>query len=153
MDHFGVLKGPMAARRVTVYLNLVVILAFLVGQVRYERSSYYCTMMHNTVSASAVGTSSRQLPCGCSCKASQRSRPLVGRQLTARGCIRIIKLHKKVVSNYTDSGKIRLPFVLNVYLVSMDNGDLCPDTHSFYAFFDGRSPPPDFIIVNRILRI
>ena len=154
MDRFVVLRGPMAARRATVYLNMVIMLAFLVGQVRYECSSYYCTMMHSTVSNSAVGTSSVQLPCGCSCKASQRLRsPRVGQQLAARGCLRLIKRQKKVVSNYTDSVKNSVPLIASLYLVSLVDRGLRSDTHSFYAFIDSKPPPLDLTIVNLVLRI
>ena len=144
----------MAARTAAVYLNLVVILAFLVGQVRYQRLSYYCTMTHNAVGTSALGTGSVHLPCSCSCKAFQWLRSSrVGPQLAARGCIRIINRQKKIVSSFVDSVKVGIPFNANLCLVSLDNVGLRSDTYSFCPFFDGRPPPPDLAIVNRILRI
>ena len=147
-------RGLMLIRKGTVYLNLVVVLAFLVGQVQYSCSLYFCTMMNKRVTSSQTGSTSEPLPCCCPCNTAQgMSSSEHIQRIVASNCLRLIKSKKKVVSNFTSSGNSFRPIVGNMLSVSLDKSDLRSFTQGHLSIIDNKPPPLDLPIFNRILRI
>jgi hypothetical protein len=137
------------------YLNLLVLLTFLVGQVQYAYSSYFCTMKNAGISAAAADMKMdvpKENSCD-ECAVMPQSVPPTGQSLKSNCMERRVE-QKMVVDNFTGSQEVVHHFVGNLFtfdnLATIDNR-LFTLRHSLFTSTD--SPPLDLPTVNSNLRI
>jgi hypothetical protein len=134
------------------YLNLFVLLTFLVGQVQYAYASYFCTMKQSPVESPVMmmASTSNQTADVCT-QCSGVIPPQNGPQLIGGNCIKIVTSEKSVVSSFTDSVKLLSHFVTAFSFVPVSSYQ--PSAVSYQLFRHSDSPPLDLPTLNSNLRI
>ncbi len=128
--------------------------AFLVGQVQYACSSYFCTMMQRPVSAPAMTMDSKARSCEDLSNCTHRiALPQYGLQLVENNCIKVVTSKKSVVSSFTDSAKLIGHFVTVLASIPALNGDQSAIGNPLIATNNAASPPQGLHILNCNLRI
>lgn len=137
------------------YLNVFVLLAFMVGQVQYAYSSYFCTMKNAGVSAATANMkmdAPKENSCDECAVTVQRVSPTA--QSLKSNCMERRVEQKMVVDNFTGSQEMVHHFVGNLFtfdnLAKIDNR-LFTLHHSLFTSTD--PPPLDLPTVNSNLRI
>ena len=136
------------------YLALLVTLTFIVGQIQFGFSSYFCTMKQVTLtpaeSARVVDGTSCDAACGSfdlGIKSTQ------GQQLIDPNCIQTRLAEKKVVDSFAGSDKSESHFVAFVVFIQPANMTMLSDHENFAGLRFNSSPPPDIPTLNSNLRI
>ena len=134
------------------YLNLLVLLTFLVGHVQYAYASYFCTMKQAPVQSPAMTMTppSNQTEDACT-QCSDVIPPREGPQFVEGNCIKIVTAEKSVVSSFTDSVKLLNHFVTAYSFVPVLNYQ--PSAINYQLFTHSNSPPLDLPILISNLRI
>lgn len=134
------------------YLNLFVLLTFLVGQVQFAYASYLCTMKHAPVKSPvmAMAAPSDETQDVCT-QCSGVIPPQNGQQLVEGNCIKIVTAEKSVISSFTDSVKLLSHFVTSFNFVPASSSHL--STISYQLIRHSNSPPLDLPTLNSNLRI
>jgi hypothetical protein len=106
------------------YLSLLVILTFVVGQVQYTYTSYFCTMLNKfLVSPSIAAANHNDNITDDACDDCQvRIDPASGHLFLEPNCFRVTSLEKSVVDNFV--------------------GSPVPDIHFTFTFTSFLSTPP-----------
>ena len=137
------------------YLNLLVLLTFLVGQVQYAYSSYFCTMKNAGVSAAAAVMKmdgSKENSCD-ECTATVQHVSLTAQSLKSNCMERRVE-QKMVVDNFTGSQQTVEHFVGTFFIAANPTtiGNQLFTVHSS-LFTSTDSPPLDLPTLNSNLRI
>lgn len=138
------------------YLNLLVLLTFLVGQVQYAYASYFCTMKNAPVSSSSMLMSMddcNDMACNGSGTFAQPEQ--VG-QTVHGDCMQMRLSEKSTVDNFTSADKSISHFIGIVAFLSVHNGagnDTQTLAISHQLFNQTNSPPLDLPTLNSNLRI
>lgn len=137
------------------YLNLIVLLTFLGGQVEYAYTSLFCTMKGAPVSSpSAMMKTDDSMPNSCDeCTGVAQPVSSASQNLKS-GCMQLRLEQKMVVDNFTGTGKALRHFVENfavVKHVSTIDDQLFTTTYKLFTPTD--SPPLDLPTLNSNLRI
>ncbi len=134
------------------YLNLFVLLTFLVGQVQFAYVSYFCTMKQAPVKSAvmAMASSSNETDVVCT-QCSGMIPPQNQQQLAEGNCIKVITAEKSVVSGFTDSVKLLSHFVTTFSFVPLSSYQ--PSAAQYQLSSLNSSPPLDLPILNSNLRI
>ena len=138
------------------YLNLFVLLALLVGQVQFVRTTYYCTEQLRAVNRpSAEMHSSRPMSDNEICDECQGFIPFYhGQALSRTNCIQVHTLTKSVTNDFTISDT---PISHLAGLVWGKNElsavSYQPSASSYLLINYDPSPPSDLPIANSNLRI
>ncbi len=134
------------------YLNLLVLLTFLVGQVQFAYASYFCTMkqapVKSPVMAMAPPTNETEDVCT---QCSGMVPPQNEQQLAEGNCIKVVTAEKSVVSGFTDSVKLLSHLVIAFSFVPPSSYQ--PSAVHYQLFSRNSSPPLDLPILNSNLRI
>ncbi len=134
------------------YLNLFVLLTFLVGQVQFAYASYFCTMKQAAVKSPVMEMASSANDQGDACaQCSGVIPPQNGLQLVEGNCIKVVTAEKSVVSSFTDSVKLLSHFVIAFSFVPPSSYQ--PPAVHYQLFSRNSSPPLDLPILNSNLRI
>ncbi len=137
------------------YLNLLVLLTFLVGQVQYAYSVYFCTMLQAPVPAPTMKMSSAEVGWGNTCDhCSSATQTLEGEQLAQVDCVRLITSQKSTLGSFTESQKLiqhimSVSFVGNRLLALIEK----PLSTTCSLIPTTSSPPSDISIFDSNLRI
>lgn len=136
------------------YLNLFVLLAFLVGQVQYAYTFYFCTMKQMPVSAPSMATTSVADDADGICDECQGviAQPH-GLQLVEGNCVKVVTTEKSVVSNFTELAKFNSHIVTVFNFIQADGYAQQISRQSFILVFQANSPPLDIPTLNSNLRI
>lgn len=136
------------------YLNLLVLSTFLVGQVQYAYSTYFCTMMQQPVSA-PVMKMNMDTEAGNACDQCQAVTPThQSEQLRQGDCVQLTISQKSTLDNFTDSQKSVQHFVSAAFIsnsLSTVTTQLLPT--SCHLLPIAVSPPLDLPTLNSNLRI
>lgn len=136
------------------YLNLAVILAFLIAQVQYACSSYFCTMMQAYVSGPSTTVNSITHSCEDLCNCPQRTAPHQGGgEIVEGNCIKTLNLEKSVISSFTDPAKFCGDVIAAQGFIPTH---ICTQRFTSQVsikFTKSGSPPLDLPILNSNLRI
>ena len=137
------------------YLNLFVLLALLVGQLQFVRTTYFCTEQLRTVNRpSAEMHSSKPMSDSETCDECQGFIPLYhGQTLSRTNCIQEHTLTKGVVSNFTIVDKSISNPAGTVWTRNMSSVSYRPPVISRTLTNCNSSPPSDIPIANSNLRI
>ncbi|MCL5268618.1 MAG: hypothetical protein M1469_11030 [Bacteroidetes bacterium] len=136
------------------YLNLAVLLAFIVGQVQYGCISHFCTMMQSPVSAPELSMNSEAYSCEGPCSCSRRiTLRQYGLQLVENNCVKAVYSKKSVISSFTDSTKLLSHFVMVLGFMPTLYGHKSAIGDQLSAINNAASPPLDLPILNSNLRI
>ena len=128
--------------------------AFLVGQVQYACSSYFCTMTQKPVSAPTMTMKLKTHSCEDLCNCDQKTPPPQNRQdLVGDNCIKIVNYKKSVVSSFTGSAKLIGHFGSVLGFIPALNGHQSAIRNLLVATNDAASPSPGLHILNCNLRI
>ncbi len=137
------------------YLNILVLLTFLAGQVQFAYTSYFCTMEHKAVQKPALAMTASMDSDGDMCNECQSVIPQKqGQQLIGSNCIKVINLEKSTVSDFASSQKSIQHFVSVSSManqLSVISSQLSPMSYEPSAGTD--SPPLDLPTLNSNLRI
>lgn len=136
------------------YLNLLVLLTFLVGQVQFAYASYFCMMKQAPVKSPvmAMASSSNETDDVCT-QCSGIIPPQNGLQLVAGNCIKVVTAEKSVVSSFTDSVKMLSHFVIVLGFIQAINGQHLAISNQLSATNNADPPPLDLPTLNSNLRI
>lgn len=136
------------------YLNLFVLLTFLVGQVQFAYVSYFCTMKQAPVKSAvmAMASSSNETDVVCT-QCSGMIPPQNGLRLVAGNCIKVVTAEKSVVSSFTDSVKMLSHFVIVLGFIQAINGQHLAISNQLSAINNADPPPLDLPTLNSNLRI
>ncbi len=139
--------------RIVKYLNLLVLSTFMIGQVQYAYSTYFCTMMQQQVSAPVMkmnmGTEAKNTCDQCKAVTPDHQ----GEQLNQSDCIQSTTLQKSTLDNFTDSQKLVHHFVPAAFIsnsLSTVGSQLLLTT--YHVLPTPVSPPSDLPILNSNLR-
>jgi hypothetical protein len=137
------------------YLNLLVLLTFLVGQVQYVYGFYFCTMDKATVSASNAEMKTDNCTedaCG-ECSAKVQSVSSASQELKS-DCMQLHVEKKSVVDNFTSSQKLS-PHFIQFTLIGNQAESVSNQLFTLHhSLFTSTDPPPlDLPTVNSNLRI
>ncbi len=137
------------------YLNLFVLLALLVGQVQFVRTTYYCTEQLRAVNRpSAEMHSSKPMSDNEICDECQGFIPFYHEQTLSRtNCIQVHTLSKSSVSNFTIADKSISNPAGTVWARNMSSVSYRPPAISCTLTNRNSSPPSDIPIANSNLRI
>jgi len=137
------------------YLNIFVLLTFLVGQVQYVYSIYFCTMEHKTVQRPTMETSCSTDNDGDLCEACQGVIPQQhGQQIIETNCIKVISVEKSMVDNFTSLQKYVQHFVSIAFIGNqLDALTSQLSTINYEPLPLTDSPPLDLPTLNSNLRI
>ncbi len=136
------------------YLSLLVMLTFVVGQVQYAYATYFCTMKQMVVNSASIemaATSSMGMTACDECAGTVQ--PKFAVQIVQGNCIQVQLAEKKIVDNFTDSGKYNLhPTASLVFIVVQDQ---CRQIsrQNFIPVLRTDSPPLDIPTFQSNLRI
>ena len=134
------------------YLNLIVLLTFLVGQVQFAYASYFCTMKQAAVKSPVMAMTSPGNETEDVCaQCSGVIPPQNGLQLVEGNCVKVVTAEKSVVSSFTDSAKLISHFVVAFNFVPPSSYQLSAISHQLLSQSD--SPPLDLPTLNSNLRI
>ena len=134
------------------YLNLFVLLTFLVGQVQFAYASYFCTMKQAPVKSPVMAMTSPGNETEDACtQCSGVIPPHNEQQLVEGNCIKVVTAEKSVVSSFTDSVKLLSHFVIAFSFVPPSSYQ--PSAVHYQLFSRNSSPPLDLPILNSNLRI
>jgi hypothetical protein len=134
------------------YLNLLVLLTFLAGQVQFAYTTYYCTMKQMAVKTPAMSTTSMDSSTGDVCDQCQEViPPLHGEQIADGSCIKVVTAEKSVVSSFNDS--VKLLSHVAITFSSVPTSSYQPSAVSYQLFRPTDSPPRDLPTFNSNLRI
>ena len=136
------------------YLNLLVLSTFLVGQVQYAYSTYFCTMMQQPVSA-PVMKMNMDTATGNACDQCQAVTPThQGEQLNQGDCVRVNTSQKSTLDNFTDSQRFVQHFVPTAF-IGNSLSTVAPQLllTSYHLLPAAASPPLDLPTFNSNLRI
>lgn len=136
----------------TKYLSFLVVLMFVVGQIQYGYTTYFCTMMNEFLPSAPVMLSSQYETDTCSqCDgvlAAQQSS-----QTFAPNCFQINSLQKDVISTFTAAGNHDL-YVVNVAAPIVIHPQVAQTTLWSLTIAPATSSPPlDLPTFNSNLRI
>ncbi len=136
------------------YLNLLVLLTFLVGQVQFAYASYFCTMKQAPVKSPvmAMASSSNETDDVCT-QCSGVIPPQNRLQLVEGNCIKVVTAEKSVVSSFTDSVKMLSHFVIVFGFIPAMNGQHLAISNQLSAINNADPPPLDLPTLNSNLRI
>ena len=136
------------------YLNLFVLLTFLVGQVQFAYASYFCTMKQAPVKSPVMamispGNETEDVCAQC----SGVILPQHGPQLVEGNCIKVVTAEKSVVSSFTDSVKLLSHIVIVFGSIAAISGQHLAISNRLSAINNADSPPLDLPTLNSNLRI
>jgi hypothetical protein len=140
------------------YLNIVVLLTFLAGQVQYAYTSYFCTMKQvkvstpSTLACSSMAKEDPGVCVECSVDVKTASQQHVA-QLVNRNCIKVITAEKSVISNFTEWAKTADHFTNLFYFLPEENDLRESFAGQMLALSRINSPPLDLPTLNSNLRI
>ncbi len=138
------------------YLNLVVLLALLVGQLQFARTTYFCAEQLRTVNRpSAELNPSKPMSNNEICDECQGFIPFYhGYELAPTNCIQVHTFTKSIINNFTISDK---PILNPGGLFCAKSNPLAvsyrPSAMSYALINCDLSPPSDLPIANSNLRI
>ncbi|HQT92681.1 MAG TPA: hypothetical protein PL001_11720 [Candidatus Kryptobacter bacterium] len=136
------------------YLNLLVLLTFLVGQVQYAYASYFCTMMQRPVEAPTMVMSSMTSSSDNICDECQGVIPPVhGQQLAQGNCVKLIAADKSTVDSFAEWTKYHAQFVSMFNFVNPQVTTQQSAPQGFVSQFSFIPPPLDLPTLNSNLRI
>ena len=137
------------------YLNLSVLLALLVGQLQFVRTTYFCTEQLRAVNGpSAEMHSSRPMSDNEICDECQGFISFYhGLALSSTNCIRVHTLTKSAVSNFTIADKSISNSAGTVWTRNLSFVSNRPPVISCTLTNRNSSPPSDIPIANSNLRI
>ncbi len=137
------------------YLNLFVLLALLVGQLQFVRTTYFCTEQLRTVNMpSAEMHSSEPMSDNETCDECQGFIPSYhGQTLSSTNCIQVHILTKSAVSNFAITDKSISNPAGTVWTRKMSSVSYRPSAISCTLTNRDSSPPSDIPIANSNLRI
>ncbi len=137
------------------YLNILVLLAFLVGQVQYAYASFFCTMKDAPVSVSSMIMNTDEedsQPCGeCSCRVHAGP----GQQVVEANCMLMHIIEKTTIDNFRVSDR-SVSTVSRAWTLcgnQLPAGNRKLFTKSYQGFNPTNSPPLDLPTFNSTLRI
>lgn len=136
------------------YLNLVVLLTFLVGQIQFVYASYFCTMKNAPMTLSSKLMSKDDSCCMACAECSNLTQMEQGRQTINGNCMQLRFEQKMVVDNFTDSHNDIQHFVTVAIIgdqLSMTNFLAAADGCRLFNRID--HPPVDIPTLNSNLRI
>ena len=138
------------------YVNLLLTLALLAGQVQYVYTTYFCTEQHSPISRPAVEMRSADMSSGSTiCDECRGVIPVQhGATLASANCIQITTHSKSVVSSFTISDKPLSHF--EVGKVSFSRYTSSPSQHSgirVHLLNATDSPPLPLHVLNLNFRI
>ncbi len=142
--------------RLVKYLNLLVLSTFLVGQVQYAYSTYFCTMMQQRVNGPTVHmkskTSNSEITCGQSQDVKSISNVV---QLIQGDCIKLVTSKKSTLDSFTDLHKSVQHSVPAAIIIgnSLSTVAIQLLSASHYLLPAAVSPPLDILTLNSNLRI
>ncbi len=88
------------------YLNLLVLVAFAVGQVQYGYVSYFCTMEQKAVQRPTMSMTSPNVSDNDMCDECQGIIPSQhGQQLLESSCMKVVSMEKRTVDNFAEWAK------------------------------------------------
>jgi len=138
----------------TKYLNALVLLTFLVGQVQYAYSSYFCSMKQTPVKSPIMAMNSLTDNSNGICRECQSVIPSrLGQLMIGSNCIKVIKAEKSVVSNFTQWAKFNSRVDLAFDLMPAFSNRQSSGASGYKLFTPANSPPIDLPILNNNLRI
>ncbi len=136
------------------YLNLLVLLTFLVGQVQFAYASYFCTMKQAPVKSPVMAMASSSNETDDVCTQWSGVIPPQNRlQLVEGNCIKVVTAEKSVVSSFTDSVKMLSHFVIVFGFIPAMNGQHLAISNQLSAINNADPPPLDLPTLNSNLRI
>ncbi len=137
------------------YFNFLVLSAFLVGQVQYAYSYYFCSMSKQQVSSPSMNMDMMDAASENMCDQCQAVTPIRdGAHLTQTDCVSLITSQKSTVDNFTDSHRLVQHFI-SAALVGSSLSTVAsrlPFTAS-HVLPTAVSPPLDLPTLNSNLRI
>ncbi len=137
------------------YLSLLAMTAFVVGQVQYSYTSYFCTMLNSYVPSPSMALASHhEASEATTCDDCQVDpAPASGHQLVEANCFHVTTAEKSVVDNFVGSTNPDIHFVAAV--VSFLPVPLVARTlsSSWASVPSADSPPLDLPTLNCNLRI
>ncbi len=141
--------------RISTYLNLLILSTFLVGQVQYAYSSYFCTMTQQPVNAPTMKSAPSGLAPEAFCEKCQAVKPAQnGEQLNQGDCVKVITSEKSTLSSFTDSQKSIQHFAPIAFVINELSAISARPLHTtYYLIPTAASPPLDISILNSNLRI
>ncbi len=130
-------------------------LTFVVGQVQFAYSSYFCTMKQLTVKTPIMAmTSNSDLNEGVCEQCQEVMPPSHGQQLVEGNCIKVVTTEKNVVSSFSDSQRSIQHFVgVAVIGDQLSSTGYLPSAISYRLLTQADSPPLDLPTLNSNLRI
>lgn len=129
-------------------------LAFMVGQVQYAYSSYFCTMRQMSVKSPNMSMNMPTDRNGSSCGECQVAvPPQHAQQLIGSNCIKVISAEKSVVSSFAERAKFHSQVVIAFSFIQADEYARQPGHQSLISVPPINSPPLDLPILNNNLRI
>lgn len=136
------------------YLNLFVLLAFLVGQVQYVYTFYFCTMKQMPARTPTMTMNSTNAMSGDICDECQGVITAQhGQQSFKDNCIKVVTSEKSVISNFTEWAKFSSHIVTAFNFIQPDSYAQQFSRQSFILVFQANSPPLDLPTLNSNLRI
>ena len=137
------------------YLNLFVLLALLVGQLQFVRTTYFCTEQLRAVNRpSAEMHSSKPMSDNEICDECQGFIPFYhGQALSRTNCIQVHTLTKSGVSNFTIADKSISNPAGTIWTRNMSSVSYRPSAINCTLTNRDSSPPSDIPIENSNLRI
>ncbi len=130
-------------------------LTFVVGQIQYAYSSYFCTMMQRQVKAPTMAMNPATATPSDVCDECQAvAMPARhGVQLAQGDCMELVTSQKHTLDNFTEWSRYHAQFAASFSFVQMY--DYTPQlvSQSFILASPANSPPLDLPILNSNLRI
>ncbi len=135
------------------YLNILVLLTFLVGQVQYAYASYLCTMKNAPVRSSSMPMAMDEANSQACDECSTFIQPESGQQIVQSNCVLVHLTDKSTLDNFTSLNKA-IPHVVGIIAIvnqqSITNHQLSARPSIMRM---GDSPPLDLPTFNSSLRI
>ena len=136
------------------YLNLFVLLTFMVGQVQFAYASYFCTMKQAPVKSPVMAMTSPGNETDDVCtQCSGVIPPQNGLQLVEGNCIKVVTAEKSVLGSFTVSIKLLNHFVTVLGFIPTFSVQQSPIINRLSAVSESDSPPLDLPTLNSNLRI
>ncbi len=135
------------------YLNILVLLIFLVGQVQYAYASYFCTMKNAETSSPTMTMSTDDESTVQFTERNGFAQPVSSQQIVQASCMQVQLTEKKVVDNFTNTDKSFSHFVGIVAVLQSQDEISQLSNNNFVQFSRTDSPPLDITTFNSNLRI
>lgn len=136
------------------YLNTFILLAFLIGQVQYAYTSYFCTLKHEQVKAPTLTATPVSDNDGNGCEECQGVIPEThGQQSIESNCIKVVSIEKSTIDNFAEWAKFHNQVVAVFNSIQANDYPQQIGHQSFVVLSPANSPPLDLPTLNSNLRI